>query len=108
MNKRAFLEGFFTASSVVFGSHFIWRRLNGEASLLLSDAESPVLPQTGEAAPKGFAFSPVEIKSLLPQEGIPAPAPVADLRMPVLASENFTESDSHGGSGFEILLCPMT
>ena len=86
----------------------MWRRLNGEGSLLLSDAESPVLPQTGEAAPKGFAFSPVEIKSLLPQEGIPAPAPVADLRMPVLASENLTESDSHGDSGFEILLCPMT
>tara|TARA_A100001011_G_scaffold38206_1_gene36129 strand:- start:204 stop:1328 length:1125 start_codon:yes stop_codon:yes gene_type:complete len=106
LNKRAFLEGFFTASTVVFGGHFMWRRLNGEGSLLLSDAESPVLPQTGEAAPKGFAFSPVEIKSLLPQEGIPAPAPVADLRMPVLASENLTESDSLGDSGFEITALP--
>ena len=103
MNKRAFLEGFFTASTVAFGGHFMWRRLNGEESLLLSDAESPVLPQTGEAAPKGFAFTPVEIESLLPQKGIPAPAPVAELRMPVLATKNLAENESHSSySGFEI------
>lgn len=81
----------------------MWRRLNGELPLLLSNAQNPALPQTGETAPKGFAFAPVELKDLLPQEGIPTPAPVAELRMPVLASESLAENESHSGaSGFEI------
>ena len=94
MNKRAFLEGFFTASTVAFGGHFMWRRLNGQGSLELSDSNSPALPQSGEAAPKGFAFTPMQVEEVAPLAGIPTPAPVAGLPMPTLATEDLSGQPS--------------
>lgn len=86
MNKRAFLEGFFTATTVAFGGHFMWRRINRPHSLLLSgpaNKPSPVPVTSADlgAAPlpprqePGFEFTPLDIASTRPAEGIPVPAP---------------------------------
>lgn len=78
MNKRAFLEGFFTASTVAFGGHFMWQRVNQQSPLL---ASSPIIdpPNTTLAAGESktsFQFTPIELKSVQPAEGIPVPAPI--------------------------------
>lgn len=94
MIKRAFLEGFLTASTVAFGGHFMWRRLSQQRSLLLSQPlAAKATPAPMEAAPlsaidnsqpapprgeTGFEFSAVEIEASLPQKGIPRPAPAID------------------------------
>ncbi|MCG8413363.1 MAG: M15 family metallopeptidase [Pseudomonadales bacterium] len=75
MNKRAFLEGFFTASAVAFGGHFMWRRLQTTDSLIVAENPGPVLPQTGEAPPASFQFTPIEIEQTQPAAGIPSPVP---------------------------------
>jgi hypothetical protein len=79
VNKRAFLEGFFTASTVAFGGHFMWRRINQPNPLIvarqLTEPLSPLAIQaSGEGA--GFNFVPIEIESTRPATGIPIPAPV--------------------------------
>jgi len=80
LDKRAFLEGFFTASTVALGGHFMWRRLQNPDSLIIASNPPPVsdtlLPQTGQPAPPGFRFTPLEIESVQPQQGLPKPAPV--------------------------------
>jgi len=80
LDKRAFLEGFFTASTVALGGHFMWRRLQNPDSLIIASNPPPVsdtlLPQTDQSAPPGFRFTPLEIESVQPQQGLPKPAPV--------------------------------
>ena len=82
MDKRAFLEGFFTASTVALGGHFMWRRLQNPDSLIVTvnpeTAADPLLPQTGQPAPPGFRFTPLEIESAQPQQGVPKPAPTLE------------------------------
>lgn len=75
MNKRAFLEGFFTASAVAFGGHFMWQRLSSVDSLVVNTNPAPVIPQTGQPAPPAFQFTPVELEQVLPEQGLPKPAP---------------------------------
>ncbi|MEX2131308.1 MAG: M15 family metallopeptidase [Pseudohongiellaceae bacterium] len=60
MNKRAFLEGFFAASTMLFGGNFIWQRIAG--------------PQ-----PRGFHFTPVEIATSTGVQPLPAPAPAVQI-----------------------------
>ena len=80
MNKRAFLEGFFTASTVAFGGQFMWQKINQQAPLLVSapvvsrDSTSP----SAEKIPDSFQFTPIELESVQPTEGIPAPAPTIE------------------------------
>ncbi|MDA1370081.1 MAG: M15 family metallopeptidase [Proteobacteria bacterium] len=81
MNKRAFLEGFFTASTVAFGGHFMWQRIGQQDPLILNQA-TPRRPQlmdtkSGITRVGGFKFTPIEIQSAQPTRGIPTPAPVA-------------------------------
>lgn len=94
MNKRAFLEGFLTASTVAFGGHFMWQRLNKPRSLLLqgADAGSQASQQaatvasteTVQPAPPraetGFEFTAVDIQASLPSEGLPRPAPAIEVK----------------------------
>ena len=76
-NERAFLEGFFTASAVAFGGHFMWKRVNQRdllitpSAITAADPELPVRP-----APDSFILTPIELKSTQPARGIPTPAPV--------------------------------
>ena len=109
MNKRAFLEGFFTASAVAFGGHFMWRRLQSADSLLVrqnpvsssvtapisTSADAPLIPQTGNKAPPGFQFTPIEIADIQPEKGIPIPAPT----LPV---DDSRSQDSQNSTGIEI------
>lgn len=80
MDKRAFLEGFFTASTVAFGGHFMWRKINQQTPLLASapvvspSIDSPVT----DKIPASFQFTPIELESVQPSEGIPTPAPVIE------------------------------
>ena len=91
MNKRAFLEGFLTASTVAFGGQFMWRRLSRPDTLVVSPsslaraAESAAtagdiaIPGTLTRNPgEAFQFTPIEIKSAAPVEGVPAPAPTLE------------------------------
>lgn len=76
MNKRAFLEGFFTASTVAFGGQYMWQKINQRDPLL-----SAALPgnssalDSGSGIPQGFSFTAIEIETALPQTGLPLPAP---------------------------------
>lgn len=97
MNKRAFLEGFLTASTVAFGGHFMWRRLSQQRPLLLSrplsgqsaNAPTPVdqgpavAAELSQPAPPGgetgFEFTAIDIEASLPKEGIPKPAPAVEI-----------------------------
>lgn len=82
MDKRAFLEGFFTASTVAFGGHFMWQRINQQTPLLASAPVVAPQPRSGEIGtiPESFKFSPIELESVQPGEGIPAPAPAIELK----------------------------
>lgn len=78
MDKRAFLEGFFTASTVAFGGHYMWQRL--QPPQLVTTAPPAVATDSTAIAtelkvPPGFHFTPIEIASSRPAEGIPPPAP---------------------------------
>lgn len=53
----------------------MWRRLQHPEPLLVSQTPAPVIPQTGQEAPPGFEFTPIEIESVLPSQGIPSPVP---------------------------------
>lgn len=79
MDRRAFLEGFFTASAVAFGGQFMWQRLHPRAPATLPRTESMVTAAASPGAPPalaGFQFTPIEIASIQPRAGIPLPAPV--------------------------------
>lgn len=90
MNKRAFLEGFFTASTVAFGGLYMWRRLQPQQALLLSrngqaPSPSPLSPSSSPeveplppAAETGFQFTEMDIRGTQPAEGLPRPAPAID------------------------------
>jgi len=93
LNKRAFLEGFFTASTVAFGGLYMWRRLQPQQPLLLTRAATatgtpspvPLKPgQTPEVAPlppaaeTGFHFTEMEIREAQPAAGLPRPTPAID------------------------------
>lgn len=81
MNKRAFLEGFFTASTVAFGGHFMWQRINQQEPLLAdsSTGRSGVdNPKSTRNPVESFRFTPIEIESTQPQRGLPRPAPTLD------------------------------
>lgn len=86
MNKRAFLEGFLTASTVAFGGQYMWRRLHENPGLALAGKAAPspmgiapLAPQQEQLAPPGrehgFEFTKLEIESVTPSEGIPNPVP---------------------------------
>lgn len=86
MNKRAFLEGFLTASTVAFGGQYMWRRLVEQPRLLLTGKPAPSALQSDALAPQGhypappgneagFEFTQLQIESVRPAEGIPAPVP---------------------------------
>ena len=78
MNKRAFLEGFFTASTVAFGGNYMWQRINQQDPLLAiassRDTGVDVANLTRNPA-ESFHFTPIEIESTQPRLGIPTPAP---------------------------------
>lgn len=103
MNKRAFLEGFLTASTVAFGGHFMWRRLNPARPALVTAppaAEASVIAeQAGPLPPRlepGFEFTPLEIQSVQPKEGLPKPAPAISASHGVdVASLSEAEVDSY-------------
>lgn len=92
MDKRAFLEGFFTASTVAFGGHYMWQRLNKPPQLLTTTPSAPVVSAgavtqapaaptataNSPAVPPGFQFTPIEIAKTKPVEGIPSPAPTME------------------------------
>ncbi|GAB5498197.1 MAG: M15 family metallopeptidase [Pseudohongiellaceae bacterium] len=93
MNKRAFLEGFFTASTVAFGGLYMWRRLQPQQPLLLTGASqaqqtpspTPLPPGTTPgieplppAAETGFQFTEIQIRDTQPAKGLPRPAPAID------------------------------
>lgn len=80
MDKRAFLEGFLTASTVAFGGHFMWRRVNNAGPVLVSREAASAIAQANqqlipESPSERLAASPeyelVEISKEIP---IPAPA----------------------------------
>ncbi len=100
MNKRAFLEGFFTASAVAFGGHFMWRRLESPDTLVVTQPPNPgpVIPQTGELAPQSFTFTPIEIAETQPSEGIPSPAPT----LPIETVSESINKDTESKSGIRI------
>lgn len=78
MDKRAFLEGFFTASTVAFGGHYMWQRLNQPPQLVTMPSQPAIVSDvaaTQAKIPAGFQFTPIEISNSLPAQGIPAPAP---------------------------------
>lgn len=87
MDKRAFLEGFLTASTVAFGGLYMWQRLNRPQQLLTGNdqiSSQPLISSIEEEAsrvltsthgPAGFQFTPIEIASSQPALGIPRPAP---------------------------------
>lgn len=78
-DKRAFLEGFFTASAVAFGGQYMWQRLNPDTRLVTARSEAFLEDIPTSAAsinPPGFAFTPIEIASTQPATGLPLPAPV--------------------------------
>ena len=78
MDKRAFLEGFFTASTVAFGGHFMWRRISQQDPLIASTARitaDPSVATPTHETIESFQFTPIEIVSVQPATGIPQPAP---------------------------------
>ncbi len=81
MNKRAFLEGFFTASTAAFGGHFMWQRINQQSPLLARADESAQTAGIATAKPELFQFTPIEIESIQPAEGIPKPVPSLDAKI---------------------------
>lgn len=78
MNKRAFLEGFFTASTAAFGGHFMWQRINQQSPLLASTRDISTSTELGPHPSETFRFTPVEIESTKPFQGIPTPVPSLD------------------------------
>ncbi len=81
MNKRAFLEGFMTASTMAFGGLFMWQKLN-QSELLVSSTIEPNNPspiQPPKVNPKeAFKFTAIDVELAAPEKGIPTPAPVAE------------------------------
>lgn len=80
MDKRSFLEGFFTASTVAFGGHFMWQRINPAAPIVSNRQAGGALPSSATRPPDAsdnFNFTPLEVRSTQPELGIPVPAPVA-------------------------------
>ncbi|MFT6400954.1 MAG: hypothetical protein ACJA2D_000260 [Pseudohongiellaceae bacterium] len=80
LNKRAFLEGFFSASTVAFGGLFMWQRINQQPQLIVGPAPAGKLiaanPLAQESIPEAFKFTAVELESAQPEGGLPAAAPV--------------------------------
>ena len=74
MNKRAFLEGFFTASTVAFGGQFMWQRVSQQSSLITTP--QPIIAQQPAAA---YELTAIEFEATQPTHGLPTPAPVAEL-----------------------------
>jgi zinc D-Ala-D-Ala carboxypeptidase len=74
VNKRAFLEGLFTASTVLFGGHYMWRRIHLSAAPLIvtrAPAAAELLPMDiGE-----FKFTPLEISTAVGEAPLPVPVP---------------------------------
>lgn len=111
MNKRAFLEGFFTASTVAFGGLYMWQRINHPPRLLTTTAapapsaiattagSSPspasLQPQPSPAPLPGFKFTPIEIASSQPATGLPSPAPSLEANSN-LATANLTDEEIAG------------
>ena len=87
MNKRAFLEGFFAASSVAFGGLYMWQRLNQNPAGM--DQTDPAVVSTpnsekalaNAAVGESYRLTPVDLEQGMPEKGLPAPAPV--LQQPV-------------------------
>jgi len=78
LNKRAFLEGFFTASTVAFGGHFMWQRINPREPLIARTSPAVAAPSDPQLRPRQieeFKFTPIEIESAQPAQGLPLPAP---------------------------------
>ncbi|MEQ8953776.1 MAG: M15 family metallopeptidase [Gammaproteobacteria bacterium] len=91
MNKRAFLEGFLTASTVAFGGQFMWQRMQRPDTLRVAGTAATgaaeLARSAGSVAPPGtltrnpaeaFAFTPLEIDSTQPARGIPRQAPTLE------------------------------
>ena len=80
LNRRAFLEGFFAASTVLYGGHYMWRRLQPPAIQL---ATAPVLPSPvihpDPSLPpppsQNFQFTPIEISRSVGELPLPTPVP---------------------------------
>lgn len=85
MNKRAFLEGFFAASTVLFGGHYMWRRLSSPATSGIPLADTPTgNPFTGNPEwplprPEKFQFTAVEVAASTGSQPLPVPAPAIQI-----------------------------
>jgi hypothetical protein len=93
VNRRAFLEGFFAASTVLYGGHYMWRRVQhplvltppaGDSIAAVSTASSataapgtvihagPAVPPPGAGR---FEFTPIDVKLSVGGQALPVPAP---------------------------------
>ncbi len=104
MNKRAFLEGFLTASTVAFGGHFMWRRMTERGPAVVDRGQFGQLPVPDadglESPLPGFEFSPIDIEPSLPAEGLPAPAPSLEAKS--LQAESLQDESLQDESEIEI------
>jgi hypothetical protein len=92
MNRRTFLEGFLTTSAMTFGGLYTWQRLQDPSSVPSGKPAlnaAPGLPKnspfqlrvdgaSGSVHTPGFKFTPAQIASVQPAEGLPSPSPAAD------------------------------
>lgn len=92
MNRREFLEGFFSASAMLYGGHYLWLRVQPPASVLSEDGvrppplQAPGLanieavrelpgPPRPPGAGMGFQFTPMEVAASTGHQPLPLPAP---------------------------------
>lgn len=77
MNKRAFLEGFLSASTVAFGGLFMWERINQQQltqSGPSTDGKPTPTPLKNDIS-NSFKFTPIQLEATQPETGLPKPAP---------------------------------
>ncbi|MFK7864050.1 MAG: M15 family metallopeptidase [Pseudohongiellaceae bacterium] len=78
MNKRAFLEGFLSASTVAFGGLFMWERINNQPLILAQPSGLPNKPKSdalNKDISQSFRFTKIELEASQPSAGLPSPAP---------------------------------
>lgn len=82
----------------------MWRRIQNPDSLLVTQETAAVLPQTGQPAPPGFEFTPIEMDSVQPEQGIPNPAPTLPAEQLVAATntDSPVESNEVAAEGINI------
>lgn len=75
VNKRAFLEGLFTASTVLFGGHTMWRRTSLPTVLQEDVVVAPAAQDYLLPDPERVKFTIADISSAIGEHPLPIPAP---------------------------------